>query len=152
MMSIQVQKAVFNLATTILIVGGYLFYSFGIHGDVFLSKVMSLQFWGVFILKFTVVMVAAKVIFFILFFLYKRTKSSGKDDEDLDFLDERDKLIEIKSDRYSHWISSVGFIISMVPIAMGYSVNYMFSIILVFAIVSTLMLDVWKIYFYSKGD
>ena len=150
-MSIQVQKAVFNLATTILIVGGYLFYIFGIHGDVFLSKVMSLQFWGVFILKFTVVMVAAKVILFILFFLFKRIKSNGRDEESLDFLDERDKLIEIKSDRYSYWISSVGFIISMVPIAMGYSVDYMFSIILVFGIVSTVMHDVWKIYFYNKS-
>ena len=150
-MSIQVQKAVFNLATTILIVGGYLFYSFGIHGDVFLLKVMSLQFWGVFILKFTVVMLVTKVILFILFAIFKKIKSGGTEDEDLDFIDERDKLIEIKSDRYSHWISSVGFIISMVPIAMGYSVNYMFSIILVFGIVSTVMSDVWKIYFYNKG-
>ena len=150
-MSIQVQKAVFNLATTILIVGGYLFYIFGTHGNVYLPKVITLQFWGVFILKFTVVMVATKVILFILFAIFKKIKSGGNEDEDLDFLDERDKLIEIKSDRYSHWISSVGFIISMVPIAMGYSVNYMFSIILVFGIVSTVMSDVWKIYFYNKG-
>lgn len=96
-------------------------------------------------------MVTAKVTLFILFFLFKRIKSNGRDEESLDFLDERDKLIELKSDRYSNWISSVGFIISMVPIAIGYSVDYMFLIILVFGIVSTVIHDVWKIYFYNKS-
>jgi len=150
-MTIQVQKAVFNFVTTILLMGGYLFYVFGIHRDVNLSKVLEIQFWGIFILELTVLMVLAKIILFILFAIFKKVKNRNMDEEDLGFMDERDKLIEMKSDRYSHWITMFGFIASMVPISMGYSVQYMFITILSFGFVSAVMSDVWKIYFYNKG-
>ncbi len=150
-MSIQVQKAVFNFVTTILLMGGYLFYTFGIQGDINLPKVLEIQFWGIFMLKLTGVMIVAKIILFIMFAIFKKVKSENKDEEDLDFIDERDKLIEMKSDRYSHWIAMVGFIASMVPLSMGYGVQYMFLTILIFGFVSAVMSDVWKIYFYNKG-
>ena len=150
-MSIQVQKAVFNFVTTILLIGGYLFYVFGIQGDVNLSKVLDIQFWGIFILKLTVLMVVAKIILFILFAIFKKVKNRNMDEEDLEFMDERDKLIEMKSDRYSHWIAMIGFMVSMIPVSMGYSVQYMFITILIFGFVSALMSDVWKVYFYKKG-
>ena len=54
------------------------------------------------------------------------------DEEDLEFMDERDKLIEMKSDRYSHWIAMFGFVASMIPVSMSYSVQYMFITILIF--------------------
>ncbi|WP_117884243.1 hypothetical protein [Aureibaculum luteum] len=150
-MAIAVQKAVFNFVTTILLMGGYLFYVFGIQGDVTLSKVLDIQFWGIFILKLTVLMVVAKIILFILFAIFKKVKNRNMDEEDLEFMDERDKLIEMKSDRYSHWIAIFGFMVSMIPASMGYSVQYMFITILIFGFLSTLMSDVWKIYFYKKG-
>jgi hypothetical protein len=150
-MTIQVQKAVFNFVTTILLMGGYLFSVFGIQVDVNLSKVLEIQFWGIFILELTVLMVLAKIILFILFAIFKKVKNRNMDEEDLGFMDERDKLIEMKSDRYSHWITMFGFIVSMVPISMGYTVQYMFITILIFGFVSAVMSDVWKIYFYNKG-
>lgn len=150
-MSIQVQKAVFNFVTTILLLGGYLFYVFGIQGDINLSKVLDIQFWGIFILKLTVLMIVAKIILFILFAIFKKVKNRNMDEEDLEFMDERDKLIEMKSDRYSHWIAMFGFVASMIPVSMSYSVQYMFITILIFGFLSALMSDVWKIYFYNKG-
>lgn len=150
-MIIQVQKAVFNFVTTILLMGGYLFYVFGIQGDINLPKVLDIQFWGVFIIELTVLMVLAKIILFILFSIFKKVKNRNKYEEDLSFIDERDKLIEMKSDRYSHWITILGFIASMIPISMGYPVQYMFITILSFGFVSSVMSDVWKIYFYNKG-
>jgi len=150
-MSIQVQKTVFNFVTTILLMVGYLFYVFGSQGAVNLSKVLDFQFWGIFILKLTVLMVVAKIILFILFAIFKKVKNRNMDEEDLEFTDERDKLIEMKSDRYSHWIAMFGFMVSMIPVSMGYSVQYMFITILIFGFVSALMSDVWKIYFYKKG-
>lgn len=149
-MSIQVQKAVFNFVTTILLMGGFLFYTFGIHGDINLPKGSEIQFWGIFMLKLTGVMIVAKIILFIMFAIFKKVRSGGKDEEDLDFIDERDKLIEMKSDRYSHWITMLGFITSMVPLSMGYGVQYMFLTILIFGFVSAVMTDVFKIYFFNK--
>tara|TARA_B110000503_G_C7081221_1_gene385237 strand:+ start:304 stop:759 length:456 start_codon:yes stop_codon:yes gene_type:complete len=150
-MTLQVQKAVFNFVTTILLMGGYLFYVFGIQRDVNLSKVLEIQFWSIFILELTVLMVLAKIILFILFTIFKKVKNTNMDEEDLGFRDERDKLIEMKSDRYSHWITIFGFFASMVPLSMGYTVQYMFITILIFGFVSAVMSDVWKIYFYNKG-
>ena len=93
-MSIQLQKSIFNLTTTILSIGVYLIYVFGINGDVNISKVTEIQFWGSFILKMVVVLVVAKIILFILFAIFKKIVSDRKNAEDLDFVDERDKLIE----------------------------------------------------------
>lgn len=124
---------------------------FGIQGDVNLPQVLEIQFWGRFILQMTVVMVVAKIILFILFAIFKKVKNQKIDEEDLDFMDERDRLIEMKADRYSHWIAMVGFIVSMIPLSMGYGVQYMFITILIFGFVSAMMSDVWKMYFYNRG-
>lgn len=150
-MSVQVEKAVFNFVTTILLMVGYLLYVFGIQGDNSLSKVLDIQFWGIFILKLTAFMIVAKIILFILFAIFKKVKNRNMDEEDLEFMDERDRLIEMKSDRYSHWIAMFGFVASMIPVSMGHSIQYMFITILAFGILSALMSDVWKIYFYNKG-
>lgn len=149
-MSIQLQKSIFNLASTILSIGIYLIYVFGINGDINILKMTEIQFWGSFILAMTGVLVVAKIILFILFAIFKTMVSDRNNVEDLGFVDERDKLIETKSDRYSHWIAMVGFIVSMIPLSMGYEVQYMFLTILSFGFTATVMSDVWKIYFYSK--
>ena len=107
-MSIQVQKSIFNLITTILSIGVYLFYVFGINGDIYIPKMTEIQFWGSFILIMTGVLIVAKIILFILFAIFKAMVGNRKDVEDLGFVDERDKLIETKSDRNSHWIGIVG--------------------------------------------
>lgn len=150
-MAIAVQKAVFNLVTTVLLMGGYVFYIFGIHGDLYFSQVAEIQFWGSFILKLAGVMVVAKIMLFILFAIFRAIKNEHEDKESLDFMDERDKLIEMKSERYSNWVSMFGFIASMVPISMGYGVQYMFITLLSFGFVSGVMSEVWKIHFYNKG-
>jgi hypothetical protein len=149
-MSIQLQKSIFNLATTILSIGVFLIYVFGINGDINISKMTEIQFWGSFVLTMTGVLVVAKIILFILFAIFTRMVSDRKNVEDLGFVDERDKSIETKSDRYSHWIALAGFIVSMIPISMGYGVQYMFITILSFGSMATVMSDVWRIYFYSK--
>ena len=149
-MSIQLQKSIFNLVATILSIGIYLIYVFGINGDINISKMTEIQFWGSFILTMTGVLIVAKIILFILFAIFKTMVSGRKNVEDLGFVDERDKLIETKSGRYSHWIAIVGFIVSMIPLSMGYGVQYMFLTILSCGFMATVMNDVWKIYFYSK--
>jgi len=150
-MAIAVQKAVFNLVTTVLLMGGYMFYIFGIYGDLYFPQAAEIQFWGSFILKLAGVMVVAKIVLFILFAIFRALKNEHEDKESLDFMDERDKLIEMKSERYSNWVSMVGFIASMIPISMGYAVQYMFITLLSFGFVSGVMSEVWKIYFYKKG-
>lgn len=149
-MEIAVQKAVFSLVITLLLMGVYMFYIFGIHGSLYFPQVTEIQFWGRFILKLAGVMVVGKIVLFILFAIFRALKNEHEDIENPDFMDERDKLIEMKSERYSNWISMFGFIAAMMPISMGYSLQYMFITLLSFGFVSVVMSEVLKIYFYKR--
>jgi len=147
-MTIQVKKAIFNLITTALFMGGYIFYTFVIQADKNIPRVDDLEFWGKFMLVMMGVIIALKIISYIVFYavvtgIYK--------DEDPEFMDDYDKQIEMRSDRNSHHVFILGFVCCFIPIALGHSVSKMFVILLVAGFVSSLISDLSKIYYYNKG-
>lgn len=148
-MSLPIQKAVFNLITTILIMGGYAIYVFGINAEINLPRLEELKFWGEFMLMMIGVTIVIKIVLYIVFAIF-RTATHG-DADDIDFMDERDKLIEMKAERIGNHLFVVGFMGSMIPIAMGYPVQYMFIILISFGFMSGVLGDSLKIYFYKKG-
>ena len=147
-MSLQEKKAIFNIFSSILIMGGYVYYTFGIHSAENLPLQNDVQFWGEFVLTFIIVTIVLKIIVHIIFHII--LKGIHKD-EDLDFMDEYDKLIEMKSDRNGNYFFIIGFICSMIPIAMGEPVYYMFIIMLSSGFIGGTLGDIWKIYYYRKG-
>ncbi len=66
-------------------------------------------------------------------------------------MDEYDKKIEMKSDRNGHFFFIAGFICSMIPIAMGEPIYYMFIITLSSGFIAGTLGDLWKIYYYRRG-
>lgn len=144
-MTLPVQKAVYNIATSFVVMGGYFYYVFGLHGSENIPQMDSLEFWGQFMLMMFGVTVAGKIILLILFTIVKHKEA------DIDFEDERDKLIEMKSDRNGNYFFFVGLMASMIPIALGHSVQYMFIILISSGFVAGLLGDLWKIYYYNKG-
>jgi len=147
-MSIQEKKAVFNLITTIVFMGGYIFYTFGIHGDESLPRINEIQFWGEFMLVMMGVTIVLKIAAHILFSI---VMTSRHKDEDLEFMDDYDKQIEMRSDRNSNYIFIIGFISSMIPIAMGKPVYYMFITLLAGGFISGIVSDLFKLRYYKKG-
>lgn len=147
-MSIQEKKAVFNLVTTILFMGGYVLYTFGIYGDVNLPKIHEPAFWGEFMLIMMGVTIVLKIVSYIIFYLVMKQMHK---DEDPEFEDDYDKLIEMRSDRNSHHLFMLGFIVSLIPLARGASISNMFIIILSAGLISSIASDVSKLYFYKKG-
>ena len=147
-MSIQEKKAVFNLITTILIMGGYVFYTFSMHGDENLPHINEIQFWGEFMLVMMGVTIVLKIITYIIFSVIIKYYHM---DEDLEFMDDYDKQIEMRSDRNSNYLFMIGFICSMIPIAMGKPVSSMFIILLAGGFASGVLSDLLKLYYYRKG-
>lgn len=147
-MSIQEKKAVFNLITTILFMGGYIYYTFGINGNESLPKINEIQFWGEFMLVMMGVTIVLKIVAHILFSIIMASRHK---DEDLEFMDDYDKQIEMRSDRNSNYIFIIGFITSMIPIAMGKPVYYMFIILLAGGFISGIFSDLLKLRYYKKG-
>lgn len=147
-MSLQEKKAIFNIISSILIIGGYVFYTFGIHGDINLPLQNDVQFWAEFILTFMVVTIVLKIIAHIIFSIVLAGIHKG---EELDFMDDYDKLIEMKSDRNGNYFFIIGFITSFIPVAMGEPVYYMFIIMLTSGFVGGTLGDLWKLYYYKRG-
>lgn len=72
--------------------------------------------------------------------------------EDLpSFEDERDKLIELKSNRVSQAIFVVVFVLSMVPVVAGYSVTLMFLTLIVGGFLAELIGEIGRILMYRRG-
>lgn len=147
-MSIQEKKAVFNLITTILFMGGYIFYTFGIHGDVNLPQIDTPSFWGEFMLIMMGVTIVLKIVSYIIFYMIMTQLHK---DEDPEFEDDYDKQIEMRSDRNSHHLFMLGFAGSLIPLAMGQSISKMFIILLSAGLISGIVSDLSKLYYYKKG-
>ncbi|PWL24369.1 MAG: hypothetical protein DCO96_14140 [Fluviicola sp. XM-24bin1] len=147
-MSIQEKKAVFNLITTILFMGGYVLYTFGIYADINVPQIHDPSFWGEFMLVMMGVTIVLKIVSYIIFYMIM---SQVHKDEDPEFEDDYDKQIEMRSDRNSHHLFMLGFIGSLIPLAMGQSISNMFIILLSAGLLSSIVSDLSKLYYYKNG-
>ena len=68
-----------------------------------------------------------------------------------DITDERDKLIELKSIRISHWIFIFGFMLAMGSLALGMKPYVMFLTLISSGFLASLASEVAKIIYYRKG-
>ncbi|MBK6525203.1 MAG: hypothetical protein IPG07_06365 [Crocinitomicaceae bacterium] len=65
--------------------------------------------------------------------------------------DERDKLIELKTIRISHWIFTAGFLAAMSTQAMGMEPWTMFVTLIASGFLGAVISGSAKIYFYRRG-
>ena len=148
-MSTQEKKSLVNIFTDLLIFGGYLYYIFVINGVDNMPLINDLKFWARFILVMIPVIIVAKIIIHIIFAILKGIANRGELEPSM--VDERDKLIELKSNRNSQWVFAFGFIMAMVVILMDYELHMMFVIIISSGVISGILGDLSKFYYYRKG-
>jgi hypothetical protein len=65
--------------------------------------------------------------------------------------DERDKLIELKSTRISHWIFTRGFMLAMGSQAIDMKPWVMFVTLISSGFLSSMVSELARFYFYRKG-
>lgn len=147
-MSIQEKKAVFNIVSSILIIAGYIYYTFVMNAADNLPLHTDAKFWALFTLKFMGITIGVKIIFHIIFHII--LKGIHKE-EDPDFMDEYDKTIEMKSERNGNYFFFIGFVLAMIPVATDKPIYYMFIILLSGGFIAGTLGDVWKLYYYKKG-
>jgi hypothetical protein len=106
------------------------------------------KFWGKAFLIFIPVTIIAQIIIHIVFAIINKMVTN----EDMDTRsDERDKLIDLKAIRISHWIFTIGFLFAMASLAFGLPPYLMFITLFASGLVSSIISEVAKIYFYRKG-
>jgi hypothetical protein len=72
--------------------------------------------------------------------------------EDVPHLDdERDRLIELKSIRISHWIFTIGFSLAMGALAIDLKPWVMFVTLIGSGFLASIIAEAAKLYYYMKG-
>lgn len=106
------------------------------------------RFWGRAFLILIPVAIMAQIIIHIIFAIIHKIVT----DEDLSTKnDERDKLIELKSIRISHWLFTLGFFLSMGSQAFGMPPWVMFITLICSGFIASIASEGAKIFFYRKG-
>jgi hypothetical protein len=147
-MSYQEKQAIVSLISTLLILGLYSLYLFHNYQDATLILNNDFRFWGKAFLILIPVMIVAQIIIHIIFIIINKIVTN----EDVPKLrDERDKLIELKALRISHWVFVLGFLLSMGSQAMGMQPYVMFITLVAAGCLSSSAAEMTKLYLYRKG-
>lgn len=147
-MSFHEKRAFVSLFAMILILTGYFLYVNSHFDDASQLYRNDFQFWGKAFLILIPLMIVAQIIVHIIFIIINKIVTN----EDAPALsDERDKLIELKATRLSHWVFIIGFLLAMVTQAAGKEPYMMFIIMVVASFVSPCVSEIAKIFFYRRG-
>ncbi|MDN5202706.1 hypothetical protein QQ008_15055 [Fulvivirgaceae bacterium BMA10] len=147
-MSYQEKRAIVSILSSLLIFGCYSFYVFQINQEESLSRINEPGFWGSFILILIPVSIVAKIIIYILFLIINKIATNESAPS---FEDERDKLIELKATRNSHYVFAIGFLLAMVTQVIDMPLYSMFIILISSGLVTEIIDEISKFYLYRRG-
>ena len=141
----QILVTVINL---FLIFGCYSLYVYNTYIVVNFNIINDFKFWAKVFLILIPVTIVSQIIIHIIFAIINKIVTN----EDMSTLkDERDRLIDLKAVRISHWTSTAGFLLSMVSQLIGLPPYAMFLTLIASGFISGIATEVAKIYFYRKG-
>jgi hypothetical protein len=137
-----------SLTASLLVIAFYSLYVYNRYIEADPSVLNDFSFWGKSFLVLIPVAIVSQIVVHILFAIVNKIVTNedltGKEDE-------RDKLIELKSIRVSHWVFVSGFMLAMGAIALGLQPWVMFVTLIASGFVSELISGSVKIYYYRKG-
>jgi hypothetical protein len=133
---------------TILIFGAYSLYVYQKYISVHPEIMNDFRFWGKAFLILIPVTIIAQIIIHIIFAIINKIVT---DEEISTIADERDKLIELKAIRISHWTFTLGFMLAMASQAIGMQPWVMFITLISSGFISAIVSEFAKLYYYRKG-
>jgi cell division protein FtsL len=142
------KQVLVTLISTIVIFGLYSLYVYDKYVAVNPEIINDFKFWGKTFLILIPVAIAAQISIHILFAIINKIVTQ----EDIPTIDdERDKLIELKSIRISHWVFTLGFMLAMGSQAIDMQPWVMFVTLIFSGFVSGIASEVAKFIYYHKG-
>ncbi|HOO83512.1 MAG TPA: hypothetical protein PLM49_04525 [Bacteroidales bacterium] len=142
------RQIVVNLIASIITIGLYVLYVYQKQVAGNFEILNDFKFWGKSFLWLIPVSIVALIIIHIIYAIINKIVTN----EDIPTIDdERDRIIELKSIRVSHWIFTAGFVGAMAALAFGAKPSAMFIILLASGFCSAIISEVVKLYYYRKG-
>jgi hypothetical protein len=144
----QEKQSIVSIIGSVLVIGIYSLYVYKNYIQADLELLNDFQFWGKSFLYLIPIGIVVQIVIHIIFAIANRIITH----EDIPaFTDERDKLIELKSIRISHWIFIFGFMLAMGSIAMGMKPYVMFLTLISSGFLASLASELAKVIYYRKG-
>ena len=147
-MDIKEKRILISLISSVLIMFFYALYVYNrqISGNPDILN--DFRFWGKSFLIFIPVAIVAQIIIQIGFAIYISATSR----EEIDPIeDERDKLIELKAIKISHYLFIIGFMLAMGSLALGMQPWVMFVVLISSGFIASVVNEITRLYFYRKG-
>lgn len=142
------KQSIVSIIGSVLIIGIYIVYIYNKQVAGNFEILNDFKFWGKSFIYLIPVAIVTQIVIHIIFAIIDRIVTQ----EDMpSFSDERDKLIELKSIRISHWIFILGFMLSMGSLALGMKPYVMFLTLISSGFLASIASEVAKIIYYRKG-
>lgn len=147
-MSFQERRSIVNIIGTILISVAYSAFMVQRYpvADPYSPEIF--RFWASFMLILIPVSIVAKIITYIVFYIVNTIATRQ---EESALTDERDKLIEQRSQLSSGYIFIIGFMLAMVALLLGMPPAIMFIIFFVSGLVTEIINEIAQFRFYRRG-
>ncbi len=107
------------------------------------------RFWGRSFLILIPIAIGIQILIHIIFAIIIHILWKGEDIDPIE--DERDKLIELKAIKISHYIFIVGFMLAMGSLALGMQPWVMFVVLISSGFVASTVNELFRLYYYRKG-
>ena len=147
-MSYQEKQNIVNIFSGLLITAIYawMVYQRQLQGQFDLTE--DFQTWGLIFLIFIGISIVVRIIIQIIFHIINAIATR---EEDVPVEDERDQLIKLKATRNSYYAFTGGFVLSVLGLAVGMPVHWIFVAFVGFGLIAEILDNGSQIYYYRKG-
>ena len=147
-MSYQEKQNIVNIFSGLLVTVIYalLVYQRHLQGNFDLTE--DFRTWGIIFLIFIGISIVVRIIIQIIFHI---ANAIATREENVPVEDERDQLIKLKATRNSYYAFTSGFVLSVVGLALGMPVHWIFIAFVGFGLIAEILDNGSQIYYYRKG-
>jgi hypothetical protein len=147
-MDLKEKRILVALISSVMILSIYCIYVYYNYISGNPEVLNDLKFLGKTFLILIPVAIGAQIIIQIVLAIVTKI-TSGEDIDPID--DERDKLIELKAIKISHYIFIMGFMMAMGCLALGMKPWVMIVVLLSAGFVASVVNEILRLYYYRKG-
>jgi len=147
-MSYQEKQNIVNIFSGLLItvIYAWMVYQRHIQGQFDLTE--DFKTWGIVFLIFIGISIVVRIIIQIIFHIINAIATR---EENVPVEDERDQLIKLKATRNSYYAFTSGFVLSVLGLALGMPVHWIFVAFVGFGLIAEILDNGSQIYYYRKG-
>lgn len=147
-MSYQEKENIVNIVSALLITPIYALIIYRMHLEGRFDLTEDFRQWGIIFLIFMGVSVVARIIIYIIFHIINAIATR---EQEMPVKDERDKLIKLKATRNAHYTFFSIFMLSVISLAIGLPVYWIFVLFVVSSMMSEIVDNVSQIHYHRKG-